>query len=89
MVTPRYNVGDKVVLIGNTNNDENRVGIPAYFDEKIGQTFTISRFQIREKRGRIYIVYSFANDGGWVYDEQWLAPYEIDTSELDKYFSEY
>lgn len=88
-MAPRYKVGDKVVLIGNTNNDENKVGLPAYFDKKIGQTFTISRFQIREKRGRIYITYSFENDAGWVYDEQWLAPYEIDTSELDKYFSEY
>lgn len=86
---PRYKIGDKVVLIGNTNNDKNRVGLPAYFDEKIGQTFTISGFKIREKLGRTYITFSFENDNGWIYDEQWLAPYEIDTSELDKYFSEY
>lgn len=88
----KFEVGEPVILVGNTNNDTHRVGWMRGMDQMRGDIFHIARC-IPKSKGVGYNEYTLQEDHNfWFYDEDWLAPAtqkEVDTSELDAFFSEF
>lgn len=84
----KFEVGDTVVLLGNTNDNRNHVGWMGSMDKLVGGEFIIVRRKIENAN-----MYKLDGDEySWWYDEEWLAPArydDIDTSELDQFFSEF
>lgn len=85
----KFKVGDAVVLLRNTNDNKNHIGWMDSMDELVGGEFII-------KQRRIDNTTMYKLDGDeyhWWYDEEWLAlaahNENIDTSELDQFFSEF
>ena len=88
----KFEVGEPVTLVGNTNNDIHRVGWMRGMDPMRGDIFHIAQ-RIPKNKGTYYNEYTLQEDGNfWYYDEDWLEPVtqkEVDTAELDAFFSEF
>lgn len=83
-----FNVGDAVVLLGNTNDNRNHVGWMRSMDALVGGKFIITQRRIDS----IALYKLDGDEHHWWYDEEWLAQAlfdDIDTSELDRFFSEF
>lgn len=90
MIEPLFKLGDRVVLVGDTNNDQNEVGWCVEMNDMIGETFSISRYDIDG-----CCMYKLnGDDNDYWYDEAWLAPAKTldeeitDTTALDDFFSD-
>lgn len=90
MNTQLFHVGDRVVVIGNVNDDENHVGwCDDSMDDMVGEIFTVDR--VDEGSGRF--AYKLKEDEcHWWFDEDWLrlcGVLEADTHELDSFFGDF
>jgi len=85
-----YSAGDEVMLVGNTNDDDNDVGWCPEMNNMIGDVFTIKR--VDSKDG--VFMYTLEGDPyDYWYDEAWLSPalrtpLPADEKELDSFFAE-
>ncbi len=85
-----FHAGDKVVVIGNVNDDENNIGWWDDMDDMVGEIFTIDI--INEEDDGTFIYKLEEDEDRWWFDEDWLRLYgvlEVDTHELDSFFGDF
>lgn len=86
-----FSVGDRVTVVGNTNDDRNNVGWCEEMDDMIGDIYVIKSVERSEYRD-LYL-YRLENDPHfYAYDEAWLSGvdnYDDSIANLDMLLAEY
>lgn len=91
MKEPLFKVGEKVILLGDTNDDYNEVGWCDSMDDIIGDVMTVKSW---ETNGSDNFMYKLEEDeDDYWYDEEWLSgvmknPSQTDKNELDNFFND-
>lgn len=87
----KYEIGERVVVLGNTNKNRHSIGWMMPMDCMRGREYTIM-----SRSAMVYgdgATYRFEEDPDrWNFDEEWLAPAaqkEVDTAELYAFFNEF
>lgn len=69
----KFSVGDRVILLGDTNDDANNVGWCSEMDDMIDKVYTIKQV-IDPGRFRGLVTYKLEGDPRhYQYDEEWLG----------------